>query len=156
MVAACAGAIVGDSLGYWVGKRYGARAVKGRLGRLIGERRWERARRHLRRKGFATILVGRFPPAIRSLVPMVAGMARVPYRQFLLGNVIGGVLWAGGSAALGYFAADAWRKIDAVHTWVGVGMGVLVVAAGVWLLVRRRRKLRPEVRPRATDAETAA
>jgi membrane protein DedA with SNARE-associated domain len=156
LVAASVGAIAGDSLGYWVGTRWGERSVKSRLGRVVGERRWERARRHLRRKGFATVLLGRFPPAVRSLVPILSGMARMPYPRFLAGNVAGGLLWAGGSAALGYFAAGAWRKVDAVHTVVGVGMGALLIAAVVVLVVRARRRRAARARAQLDQTSRAS
>jgi membrane protein YqaA with SNARE-associated domain len=71
VVAASLGAIAGDSIGYWVGSRWGKRIIEGRIGRLIGERRWARARRHLARKGLLTVVVGRFPPVARTLVPIV-------------------------------------------------------------------------------------
>jgi membrane-associated protein len=140
VVAASLGAIAGDSVGYWVGKRWGARKMKSRVGRLVGERRWERARQHMRRKGFGTIVLARFPPAVRSLVPLVAGMARMPYGRFLAGNVIGGIAWASASAALGYFAADAWRRVEAVHSIVGVGAGVALVAVIAVLVIRGHRR----------------
>ena len=79
VAAGALGAIVGDSIGYLVGARWGKRIVEGRIGRLIGEQRWARARRHLARKGLFTIIAGRFPPVARTLVPMLAGSARMPY-----------------------------------------------------------------------------
>jgi undecaprenyl-diphosphatase len=140
LLAASAGAIAGDSVGYWIGSRWGERKMKSRLGRFIGERRWEKARQHMRRKGFGTIVLGRFPPAVRSLVPLVAGIARMPYGRFLLGNVLGGIAWAASSAALGYFAADAWRRIEKLHTLVAVAFGAAVLAAIAVLVVRGRRR----------------
>src|SRR5262245_56141118 len=100
-----AGAIIGDSIGYWVGKRYGRRMLGTRLGRWIGARRWAAAEEHLRRRGFAAIAIGRFGPFVRSMVPGAAGVAGMPYGRFLVANVIGGGLWAVASVMVGYLAA---------------------------------------------------
>ena len=117
VAAASVGAIVGDSMGYWVGSRWGNRIIGGRIGRLIGERRWARARRHLARKGLLTVVVGRFPPVARTLVPLLAGSAHMPYRRFLAGNALGGVVWASASALAGYLAGDAWQRVERVQQW---------------------------------------
>ena len=140
--AGALGAIVGDSIGYLVGARWGKPIVEGRIGRLIGEQRWARARRHLARKGLFTIIAGRFPPVARTLVPILAGSARMPYHRFLLGNVVGGVVWAIASTLLGYLAGDAWRRVERIQHIVGLVMGAAVVSAVVTLIVRRRRRRR--------------
>ena len=77
ITAAILGAIVGDSIGYWVGARWGRSIIEGRLGRIVGHDRWSRARAHLSRKGLLLIVAGRFPPAVRSLVPITAGAAHM-------------------------------------------------------------------------------
>jgi membrane protein DedA with SNARE-associated domain len=143
LVAASLGAIVGDSIGYWVGRRWGHRIVEGRIGRIIGERRWAAARRRLHRKGFLTIVVGRFPPIARTLVPLLAGSARMPYRRFLAGNALGGVVWATASVLAGYLAGDAWHRIErAQHIVALAALAVLAVAVAV-LILRRVREEHP-------------
>ena len=144
MAAAAAGAIVGDSIGYWVGLRWGKRIVEGRAGRLIGEDRWARARLHLERKGFLTIVVGRFPPVARTLVPVLAGSARMPYARFLAGNAVGGIVWAVASVLLGYLAGDAWQRIERVQHIVGITALILAAAGVAALKLRGRwRRARP-------------
>jgi membrane protein DedA with SNARE-associated domain len=140
--AGALGAVIGDSIGYLVGARWGKGIVEGRIGRLIGEQRWDRARRHLARKGLFTIIVGRFPPIARTLVPILAGSARMPYHRFLLGNVVGGVVWAIASTSLGYFAGNAWRRVERVQHIVGLVMAAAVVAIVVALVARQRRRRR--------------
>jgi len=141
IAAAALGAIVGDSIGYAVGRRWGGRIVEGRIGRLVGEERWARARRRLNRKGFLTIVVGRFPPIARTLVPVLAGIARMPYRRFLAGNALGGVIWATASAVVGYFAGDAWQRIERVQHIVGLAvLAALAIAVAVLKLRSRRQR----------------
>jgi len=140
LAAAALGAIVGDSVGYWVGSRWGNRIIAGRIGRVIGERRWARARRHLARKGLWTVVVGRFPPVARTLVPVLAGSAHMPYRRFLAGNALGGVVWASASALAGYLAGDAWQRVERVQQVVGVIALAIAAAAVVLLRLRSRRR----------------
>ena len=127
------GAVAGDSLGYLVGRKWGDRLLHTRLARWIGERRWERARRHLRRKGFWTVLVGRFGAGVRTLVPLLAGNARMPYGRFFVANFFGGVPWAISAVLLGWAAGAAW---ESAH-WIALGAGVVVLA--VIALVAWRR-----------------
>jgi membrane protein DedA with SNARE-associated domain len=138
ITAASFGAIVGDSIGYWVGLRWGKRIVEGRIGRLVGEERWARARHHLNRKGFFTIVAGRFPPIARTLVPVLAGSARMPYPRFLAGDVLGAVVWASASVLLGYLAGDAWQRIERVQNVVGLAVVTVVVAAIAFFKLRGR------------------
>jgi membrane protein DedA with SNARE-associated domain len=144
LVAGSLGAIVGDSIGYWVGRRWGPRIVEGRIGRLVGQRRWAGARQRLNQKGFLTIVLGRFPPVARTLVPVLAGSARMPYRRFLAGNAIGGIVWAGASVLAGYLAGDAWRRIERVQHVVAVA--ALVVLALALAVLRRRGLARRRAR----------
>ena len=138
VAAAILGAIAGDSLGYWIGARWGERIVHGRLGRVVGEDRWSRAREHLTRKGLLVVLAGRFPPVVRSLVPIAAGTAHMPYRRFVIGNVVGAALWGGLSALLGYYAGNAWQRVARAQHWVGLAMLAIVIAALTVALTRRR------------------
>jgi len=141
LAAASLGAIVGDSVGYWVGSRWGSRIIEGPLGRVIGERRWARARRHLARKGLWTVVVGRFPPVARTLVPVLAGSAHMPYRRFLVGNALGGVVWASAAALAGYLAGDAWQRVERVQQIVGLIALAVAAAALVLLRLRSRRRV---------------
>ncbi len=89
-VLATAGAVIGDSLGYAIGRRYGAAVQRSRLGRVVGETRWLAAESFLRRRGGPAVFLGRFTALLRALVPSAAGMAGLPFRTFLLWNAVGG------------------------------------------------------------------
>ncbi len=136
MVLASAGAVVGDSIGYAVGARWGERLVRSPIGRFVGEDRWARARRHLQRKGALPIVFARFAPGVRSLAPGAAGTARMPYRRFLVANAIGGVVWAVASSLAGYLAGTQWRQLEKGEHWVALGGLALLIG---WILARRLR-----------------
>jgi membrane-associated protein len=132
MAAAAAGAIVGDAVGYVVGRR-NPEALSKRFSRP----RWVRTRDYLKQRGLPAIFLARFTPFARSVMPPVAGAARVGFRRFLALSAASGILWGCGSVLLGYFAASqAARSL----LWAGIGAAVLLGAIlGVGVLSRRRK-----------------
>lgn len=76
------GAIIGDTIGFWVGHRFGPRILDSRLGRVVKQEHRRRAERYLAERGGKAVFLGRFTAALRALIPGFAGMARKPYRTF--------------------------------------------------------------------------
>ena len=143
VVAGAAGAVVGDSLGYAVGRTVGERLLARIPRRLVEPRQVERATALLRRLGGRAVFVGRFTAALRALVPGLAGIAGMPYRTFPVYNLAGGVLWAAGFVLLGFAAGRAYPTVERVAGKVGlVLLGTIVAAAVVAALVHRRRRPR--------------
>jgi membrane-associated protein len=140
VVAGAAGAVVGDSLGYAVGRTVGERLLARVPRRLVEPRQVERAMALLRRLGGRAVFVGRFTAALRALVPGLAGTAGMPYRTFLVYNLAGGVLWATGFVLLGFAAGRAYPTVERVAGRAGlVLLGVIAAGAAAAVLVRRRR-----------------
>lgn len=137
VVAAIGGAVVGDSVGYFVGRRWGQRLLSGVAGRLARGDRVERTKRYLRDHPASTILLGRFTAALRALVPGLAGMSHVRYGSFVVWNVLGGALWAGGFAVLGYVAGRNWRRVEHLGSVAGL---VLLAVVAVIVVRHVRRK----------------
>lgn len=136
-------AIVGDSVGYEIGRRAGPRI----LGlRILQKRRahLERAQDFLRRRGGVAIFLGRFVAFFRAVLPALAGSARMPYRTFLAFNALGGTLWGVGFVLLGYLAGSSYAKVEAaVGRDSAVMVAVVAVVAFVVWQVRRHRTHRP-------------
>ena len=148
LAAAAAGAVLGDTIGYWIGRRFGPRLLAGRAGRLVKPEHRRRAERYLAQRGGKAVLLGRFTAALRALIPGLAGMARMPYRTFALYNIIGGVLWATVMVMFGYLAGASWQR--AAHWASRLGLAVLaliVLAVAVkvagQVTQRHARRLRP-------------
>jgi membrane protein DedA with SNARE-associated domain/membrane-associated phospholipid phosphatase len=127
LVAAVSGAIVGDTIGYWVGHRFGPRLLEGRLGRLVKREHRERAERYLAERGGKAVFLGRFTAALRALIPGLAGMARMPYRTFVGYNVAGGALWASAMVMVGYLGGASWQRAEHWASRVGLAILALVV-----------------------------
>jgi len=136
-------AIIGESTGYWLGRRYG----KGLIKRLPLVRRLERplggAEEYFHRHGGKTVAIGRYATAAGAFVPFVAGMSKMDYRRFLMFDVPAVVVWATGITLFGYFFGEHVGFIDRVLSRFGlIVLGILVVGLGGYLLYRRRQRRR--------------
>lgn len=146
IVVAVVCAILGDSTGYEFGRWFGPRLRVTRLGRFVGERRWERADAFLHRHGGKAVLLGRTVALLRALVPSMAGMARMPYRTFLPWNAAGGILWGTACVLLGYAFANALSTVERYLTWGPIPIVVAVIAVIAFREVRNRRRERAQER----------
>ncbi len=165
ILGACAtvGAIVGDSIGYAIGRR-GGRPLLAWLGRKFpkhfGEGHIATAERSFDRWGMWAVFFGRFVALLRIFAGPLAGVLRMPYWKFLIANVFGGILWAGGTTAVVYYlgvVAESWLKR---FSWLGLVAAVLV-GVGSMLFVKRKAQRATAEREAAAaaapaGAETAA
>lgn len=112
MAAAAGGAVLGDNLGYWVGRRLGW-PVMVRVGGWLGQRpeQLERLRQRFLRRAGLSVFLGRFVAVLRVLAGPLAGAVAMPYRRFLLCNLAGAVLWAGTMVSLAWLWGR-WIPID--------------------------------------------
>ena len=140
IVAAALGAMLGDSIGYEMGRRLG-RPWLVRHGERFGfhGHRLGQIDALFARHGGKTIVLARFVGFLRALAPFVAGAARMPYRQFLLFNVVGAWLWALSFVLLGYVLGASWWVAERWIGRVGLIVAVLLLAA-TWLSLRWARR----------------
>jgi phosphatidylglycerol lysyltransferase len=136
-IGGAAGGIVGGMAGYEIGARGGMRLIA-RFGAKmhIDEEKLERARKFFARRGLAAVFLCRFIGFVRIFVPMVAGVARMPFGRFLAANVAGAIVSSACYAALGWFFGHDLPKLEHHLTETTVVAALLIVA---WLVVRRRR-----------------
>jgi membrane protein DedA with SNARE-associated domain len=128
------GAVVGDQLGYWAGRR-GGRAFVLRWGRfvLVTPERLGRAEAFFDRHGGRAVFLARFVSGLRVFGALVAGTSRMPWGRFALYNALGGAVWATAAVSIGYFL---WASISLVEHWVGRASLLLIAALAVALLLR--------------------
>lgn len=96
-------AILGDSVGYWSGKKYGRKLFERDSGFFFKKQRLHDAEEFYEKHGKITIILARFIPVIRTFAPIVAGIGKMHYLTFISYNVFGGIIWVGGMVLLGYF-----------------------------------------------------
>lgn len=160
MAIAFVAAVCGESIGFWLGHRYGMRLVR-RLpfvNRLEGK--LEEVQGYFDRHGGKTVAIGRYATAAGAMIPFVAGMAKMRYRRFLLFDVPAVLLWAIGITLVGYVFG---RNLDVVETVLSrFGWGILallvafVVGRIVWKRVRGDTSDRDDGDRRSDDHAPAA
>jgi membrane-associated protein len=152
-----AAAILGDVVGYAVGRRFGPtllahRPLKGRAG-------VERTRQLVERRGGPAVLIGRFVPVVRSLVPGIAGLSAMRFQTFLFFDAVGGALWGIGYCFAGYALGSGYERVFRYSTTLSyVLVGVAVIALVAWRVARHRRERRaaPSAEPTAVPAGRSA
>lgn len=152
MLVVVIAAIVGDTVGYEVGKRYGDRV----LNLAIFDRHRagvEAGRSRVLAIGGRAVLLARFTAFLRAVMPGIAGTVKMRYRTFLVWNAAGGLIWGVGFTLLGYLAGASYQRIEGYAGRFSevVLAAAVVVALGWW--IRRRRQEPP---PAADDADIGA
>jgi membrane-associated protein len=131
-------AVVGDSVGYEVGRHFGprllrTRPLRGHASRLDG------AQRILRERGRWAVFIARFTAFLRAVMPGLAGMSGMPYGRFLVFNAAGGLIWGAGVALLGYFAGASFTKLEHTLGRLSALLTVVVVGGALFAWWRHRR-----------------
>jgi membrane-associated protein len=138
-----AGALAGDSAGYWIGRRWGPRLLASRLGRRVGPARLHRVESLLLKGGGRALVVGRCTAGARVVLPGLAGMLGLRYRTFALWTGAAAIVWAVAHVLAGYAAGAGWRHVHHLSGRIGIAIGVVVAAALVVAWLRRRRRPAP-------------
>jgi len=102
VVGSFVAAVAGAEIGYWIGDRFGVRLFKPDA-RFFKTEYLERARAFFEERGARAVVLARFIPFVRTIVPMLAGTSEMPHRKFFTANVIGAAIWACGISLLGYW-----------------------------------------------------
>lgn len=130
ILGASASAVAGDAVGYLSGRRLGRpwlarRVAAGRFPPGVLDRTEGLARRW----GTLAVVIARWVPWVRTFTPIVAGVAQMPYRRFLLANVAGAAVWAGGLLGIGRLAATLPWVRDAAYAVAGVAVAASVLVS---------------------------
>ncbi len=146
-------AIVGDSVGYEVGKLLGPRILSSKpmRKRAAGI---ERGRDFLRRRGMIGVFIGRFTAFLRATVPGLAGMSGMHYPRFLIANASGGIIWGATYTLLGYFIGTSIENLTGPASLILLGV---IVFGGVALHLRskrRERRLESAIQRKEEDGST--
>jgi membrane protein DedA with SNARE-associated domain len=149
LVAAIAGAIAGDAVGFWVSRALGPRVVRRWLPRSQ-RRAYARALLLFRRWGWAAVFFGRFLGPVRAVAPLMAGVARMRERHFQTANIASAIVWAPTMLLPGYAAAQGAGQVAASENPLVLGGGLLLLGMAAWFGIRflRRRGASSQSRPR--------
>jgi len=95
--------ILGDSVNYWIGKRMGPKVFSSQESRFFKREYLDKTHAFYLKHGVKTIIIARFIPIIRTFAPFVAGIGTMPYRTFIVYNIVGAVLWVGTFIYAGFY-----------------------------------------------------
>ncbi|OLF08707.1 hypothetical protein BLA60_22080 [Actinophytocola xinjiangensis] len=139
VVTVCAG--LGDSIGYYIGRRFGPQLRETKIIQKYGTEGWDKATDILRRRGAWAVFFARFLPVVRTLTPAAAGTSGLAYRKFLPAVVAGAMLWSATHIAIGAALGEAAKRIEGMISTGGlIVVGGLAVALVITITVRKRRK----------------
>ncbi|MFE1442526.1 DedA family protein [Streptomyces sp. NPDC058739] len=156
VLGACAsvGAIVGDSIGYAIGRKGGRPLLAwlgGKFPRHFSEGHIATAERSFQKWGVWAVFFGRFIALLRIFAGPLAGVLHMPYWKFLIANVLGGIVWAGGTTAVIYYVgvvAESWLKR---FSWLGLVAAVLIGLTSMLILKRKAKAATPDPTPVPTE-----
>jgi len=132
-------AIVGDQIGYWIGRAAGASLYRRQDSFFFRRSHLQRAHDFYEKYGGKTVILARFVPIIRTFCPPVAGAARMPYFRYLTYDIFGGVLWVGAMILGGYFLGRSVPNIGQRIHYVIAVVVILSVLPVVISILRARR-----------------
>ncbi len=148
-------AIAGSQVGYWFGRKVGPRVFARKRNWFFNPKTVDRANAFFDHYGWRALILARFIPVLRALVPLVAGIAQMKPRKYLLFNVIGGVLWVVVLMNLGYFLGRI-EYVERNIEWFMLGFVILSSAPlPIELLIARRRHLRNKAAQAASASSDA-
>jgi membrane protein DedA with SNARE-associated domain len=140
-VIAVLASTAGSAIGYAIGV-YGGRPLAERYGKYVylTAERLDKTEAFFKRRGWLVVLLGRFVEGVRQAAGVIAGISEMKFRSFLVFTLVGAVLWVATWSTVGEVAGDHVTTISKYATYVAEGVGVLIVAFIVRVVIRSRRK----------------
>jgi len=126
IVIAALAAIAGDNLGYYIGRKLGPRVFSKDDGLIFRKDHIDKAERVYERFGSKALLVTHFFPVVRTFMPLLAGVARMPYRRFFTFNAVGDIFWAVAVTLVGYYVGS---RIPNVDNYILLVLGIVVICS---------------------------
>ena len=128
LMAVLTGSLIGETIGFFVGRFFGPRLRQSKLGQKIGEKNWIMADKLVAKRGGVAVFISRFLPVLHSVVPAVAGMTRMPYKTFISWTFAACTIWASMYVGVGYLARASFDQLSGnlrVASFVGIGIILL-------------------------------
>lgn len=145
IMAAVAGAVLGDNIGYWVGEKLGYRVLL-RYGARAGitERKIKLGQYLFMRHGWKVVFFGRFVAVLRALAAFLAGVNRMHWTRFFVANLSGAILWATIFGLGAFFFGNSMHRLTGLASMVAIGVAIAAVAAAALVVRRHESKLEEE------------
>lgn len=146
-------AIVGDQLGYWIGRGMGAALYRREDSLFFRRSHLQRAHEFYEKYGGRAVILARFVPIIRTFCPPVAGAAKMPYGRYLIYDIFGGIFWVGATILGGFFLGRSIPNIGQKIHYVIVVVVILSVLPAIISFLRARRVVSKDANPVVSTSE---
>lgn len=133
-------AVVGDNVGYYIGRRYGAKVFVRPNSRIFRPEYVQMTREFFDKHGAKALVLGRFIPIIRTFAPVLAGVAHLEYRRFMVFNMLGGIIWVVGLASLGFWLGKEVPEIEDYYEYIVIGFIVVTAIPLVRFYLNQRKE----------------
>src|SRR3990167_2805789 len=135
-------AIAGYFLSYWYGEKFGFWLLKREDSLFFKKRYLLQAKAFYEKHGGKALILGRLMPIVRTFVPVVAGMAQMPYRRYVIFNIVGAVIWVGGGTLGGFYLGQIIPNAERYLLPIVLLIILISVAPGLWHFIKSRRATR--------------
>ena len=135
-------AVLGDSVGYWFGRRTGPMLFTRDDTRFFKKSHVEKSHAYYEKHGPKTIIIARFIPIVRTFAPILAGVSGMTYKKFFMYNVVGGLIWTVSMPTLGYFLGTRIPHIDKYILPIALGIIVVSFIPIFWKMWKARQEAR--------------
>lgn len=135
-------AVLGDSVGYWFGRRTGPMLFTREDTRFFKKSYVEKSHAYYEKHGPKTIIIARFIPIVRTFAPILAGVSGMTYKKFFMYNVVGGLIWTVSMPTLGYFLGTRIPHIDKYILPIALGIIVVSFIPIFWKMWKARQEAR--------------
>ncbi|MBM7861443.1 DedA family protein [Lentzea nigeriaca] len=146
-------AVVGNQVGYYIGRHTGTRVLARKGGKVLNRQNLKRAGDFLDRRGFWAVVLARWIPWIRTLAPIIAGAARMDIRRFTLATTIGAVAWVPTLVLAGYYGAGILQELPWLETAALIVSIAFFLGGTGWGIWRYRQEMRKPIDETSEDLE---
>jgi membrane-associated protein len=135
-------AVIGDSVGYYTGKRFGRKLFDKEDSKFFKKKHLLAAEAFFEHQGKTAIILARFMPFIRTFAPIVAGIAAMRYKTFMQYNVVGGFVWGIGLTLLGYFLGTSIGEDNIDKYLIPIVLGIMFIslAPSIFHIIQAKQK----------------
>jgi len=133
------GSLVGESIGFFIGRRFGLQIRGSWLGRKLGVERWRAADNYLDRRGGIAVFLSRFLPVLHSVIPLTVGMSKMRYRQFIAWTAAACIIWTVAYVTLAAVLRERYVQLSEKFDWAGWAfIGIVIGFVFVMWVIKKR------------------
>ena len=138
LMAVLIGSLIGETIGYSIGYWLGPKIRNTRLGRAIGQKRWDRAEKFVARRGGLAVFISRFLPVLHSVVPAAAGAIQMPYKVFISWTFAACTIWASLYVGVGFVARESYQLLsENLRFGSFIAIGILLASLGIIAIAKK-------------------